>query len=147
MVRQVAFLTAHAVLSFLSYRAAVRAVTLHPPDQSTRPTERLLPLRLLLLLVTVGFAGDVARLLAARVGHIPPPRLSRCLGATAAFCLGVRLWAHRPGLALHLFLFAIVCATAVDALRFFVRVASAVSEAVGLHPFRVRGAKHWYSLT
>ena len=147
MARQVAFLTAHVVLSLLSYRTAVRAVALHPTGQSTSPTERLLPLRLLLLLVTVGFAGDVAKLLAARVGHVPPPRISRCLGATFAFCLGVRLWGDRPGLDVHLFLFAIVCATAVDALRFFVLVASAVAEAVGLHPFRVRGAKHWYSLT
>ena len=142
MARQLAYLASHAGLTFLSYRAARGLPAL--------PGARLphLPLLLLLLLTSFGFAGELTRLLASRVAHIPPPRLSRGLLLTLAFWLSLSLTAATAGsVPLYAGLAALVAAAALDALRFFVRATRAVAGAVGLHPFRVRGARHWYSLT
>jgi hypothetical protein len=140
MARQLGFIAAHVTMSLLSYRAALGAA-------SAGASQAPRTLQLLLLLATVGFAGDAARLLAARIGHIPPPRVSRCLAATAAFGLCVRLGGHAPAAGLHVCLGAIVCAAGLDALGFFVRTTRAVSACIGLHPFRTRGAKAWNRLT
>ena len=101
-------------------------------------------LLLLLLLATVGFGGEVTRLLAARLGHIPLARVSRGLLATTTF--GVALWLCGgvwPAAVSHAVLAALVVVTALEGMRFSVRATRVIAPVLGVHPFRVRGAVSW----
>lgn len=105
-------------------------------------THRLLLLQLLLLGTNGAFAELMARTLMLRIGNVPLPRVGP------------------PGL---LALFAFVLARAVDAravaapaacalaaavlhVGYFASAVRASAAALGLHPFRVRGARSWKRL-
>ena len=95
----------------------------------------------LLLLSSFAFAGDTYRLLACRVGHMPLPKVSRGLSCLLGYWVCVWAGAASPAALLVPTAAAACCAVGV-----FVRTTRQVSAALRLHPFRVRGAKHWYSL-
>lgn len=148
MVRQLSFLAAHVTLTMLTYRAAVLAAPMQHAAPAARVAMMETPsgsgmalLRLLRLQATIGFAGDMARLLASRLGHLPLPRVSRCLVGGAAFCVGVHLWVRHPHPLIHGLLAAVVGAIATDALRFFVRAVRAIAACLGMHPLRVRSQR------
>jgi phosphatidylglycerophosphate synthase len=131
--RQLGFIVTYVTLAFACH---TKALELLPPPRAQRA------LLLLLLLCSFAFAGDLMRLLASRVAHIPLPRVSRALACLAAFlvCL-VQGWHSDLALATP------VLIAGLSTIGFFVYMTREISSALHLHPFRVRGAKHWYSLS
>ena len=103
-------------------------------------------LLLLWMLCMAAWGGDVVRHLALKVGHIPLPVVSRSLAYVTLFGVAVNVaGAQQPDL-VGMAAKALLGMAMFTSVAFFGCATSAIAKAVGLHPFRVRGAKHWYSL-
>ena len=121
-------LLSYTVLGFLNYR---RACAL-PPAEADRA------LLLLLLCCSLSFGEMMARLLVLRLGWLKLPTLPRAVICQAAFRVALEFGPAACLLAL--------AATALVHLSFFVPAVRSIAKALEIHPFRVRGAVHWYSL-
>ena len=158
LYKQLAYLFGHITMTLLSYNAIVNTTA------AAAATHQRPLLLLLLLNTTVGFAGELLRLLANRVARIPLPHpiviketltyggktvegltieISRGLVGGLAFFVCARM---SGGTARYALLSLVVGAVGLDAITFFARSTQAIAVVLGLHPFRVRGAKHWYKL-
>ena len=127
--RQLAFLVGYVALVLACFSSTTSR--LPAPDAPAA-------LLSLLMLSSFAFAGDTYRLLACRVGHMPLPTISRGLSCLLGYWICVRVGATSPAALLLPTGAAALCAIGV-----FIRTTREVSAALRLHPFRVRGAKHW----
>ena len=123
--------TQHSLPDFIMNRGGV----------SLRPGDGIIHswLNRMLLPDTVGTGGDSHTRFP--IGISFPAGSGLVAFAAAVRCLPGQLLPLRLGLG------AILLAATASAAAFAVATIREVAEAVGLHPFRVRGAKYWYSIT
>mmetsp|Transcript_39508 Transcript_39508/g.89632 ORF Transcript_39508/g.89632 Transcript_39508/m.89632 type:complete len:401 (-) Transcript_39508:549-1751(-) len=97
-----------------------------------------LALALLLLCSMFSFAEAMARMLVLRLGRLRLPVVPRSVVCMCLFRAALEI-----GPAARL---AVVLLSAALHLSFFVQATRALARVLGVHPFRVRGASHWYKL-
>lgn len=142
--RQMGYIMSHVALVSACYATVVSEFPLKGDTPSSIPSKERTAadaLFWLLLLTSFAFAGDLMRLLACRVGHIPLPKVSRGLVCLLAYLLCLRQgWHSAEAMAMP------VGMAAMSTVGFFVFMTREISSALNMHPFRVKGAKHWYKL-
>jgi len=128
LTQQLATCAAYTVVGVLSARRAAEL----PGADGDRAMVRLL------LCCALCYGEMMARMLVLRLGGLALPTLPRSVGTMLVFRASLEMGGSAQMLAVGLAL--------ATHLSFFVPAAAAIARVLEIHPFRVRGAVHWYSL-